>query len=137
MTNAEPITQQLTPQNRRTVYIKHHRLVTDSSLDHLGTDAEQGSNAFVKHACLLAACGWDACKLSSLVMTNTSNPNHDSIAALPSGTCDMQQSVLGCSMCGAKAGLWSFAQQPGQPHSPLLNRVQYVLTKAAHDPRLS
>ena len=103
--------------NTSTAHIKHHRLVKVVVLI-LDTSAEQGSNAFVKRACLLAACGWDACKLSSLVMTNISDPKHHSMAALPPATCDMQQSVLGCSMCGARAGLWSFAQQPGQAHSP-------------------
>lgn len=83
--------------------------------------AEQGSNAFVKRACLLAACGWDACNLSSLVMGGTIP---QPIAALPAGTCEMQQSVLGCGMCGAKVGLWSFAQQPGQAHSPALSLQQ-------------
>ena len=75
------------------------------------TDAENGSDAFVRRACLLAACGWDACQLSSLVLGGRS-PQHT--AGLPAGACEMQQSVLGCSMCGARAGLWSFADQPGQ-----------------------
>ena len=88
----------------------------DWYVDHFGSVAEQGTAAFVKRACLLAACGWDACQLSS-----TSNPNRHSIAALPPGTCDMQQSVLSCSMCGARAGLWSFAQLPGQYHAPSLS----------------
>ena len=88
--------------------------------------AEQGSDAFVKRACLLAACGWDACKLSSLVTTDTNSPNP--VAALPPGTYDMQQSVLGCSMCGATVGLWSFAQQPGQAQSSSLLSIRRSAT---------
>ena len=110
--------QQLTPQHSSIVHIKHHKPIRHTSLDYFGTVSEQGSTAFEQRACLLAACGWDACKLSSLVMSNTSDPNNGSIAALFPGACDMQHSVLGCSMCGARAGLWSFAQLPGQAHSP-------------------
>ena len=72
---------------------------------------ENGSDAFVRRACLLASCGWDACQLSSLVPGGRS-PQHT--AGLPAGACEMQQSVLGCGMCGARMGLWSFADQPGQ-----------------------
>lgn len=78
--------------------------------DHSGVCAEQGSDAFVGRACLLAACGWDACKLSGLFL---GGGTPQALASLPPGACEMQQSVLGCSMCGARAGLWTFAQHPG------------------------
>lgn len=67
-------------------------------------------------ACLLAACGWDACKLSDMVL---GGGTPQTLASLPPGACEMQQSVLGCSMCGARAGLWTFAQHPGSaPSTP-------------------
>lgn len=73
--------------------------------------AEQGSDAFIHRACLLAACGWDAFQLSSLV--GRVSPQQ-AAAGSPPGQCEMQDGVLACGMCGARVGLWSFAHQPGQ-----------------------
>ena len=65
----------------------------------------------MRRACLLAACGWDALQLKSMVAGSTS---HQESAGLPHGSCDIQDGVLACSMCGTKVGLWSFAEQLGQ-----------------------
>lgn len=71
--------------------------------------AEQGTDAFVRRACLLAACGWDAFQLSSIV--GRASPQQ-AAAGLPHGACEMQDGVVACGMCGARVGLWSFAHQP-------------------------
>ncbi len=77
------------------------------------TCAEQGTDAFVRRACLLAACGWDAFQLSSLV--GKASPQQ-AAAGLPHGVCEMQDVVVACGMCGTRVGLWSFAHQPGQTY---------------------
>ncbi|DBA96619.1 TPA: hypothetical protein ACH3X1_015480 [Trebouxia sp. C0004] len=71
--------------------------------------AEQGTDAFVRRACLLAVCGWDAFQLSSLV--GRASPEQ-AAAGLPHGACEMQEGVVACGMCGTRVGLWSFAHQP-------------------------
>lgn len=73
--------------------------------------AGQGTDACVRRACLLAACGWDAFQLSSLV--GRASPQQ-AAAGLPHGACEMQDGVVACGMCGTRVGLWSFAHQPGQ-----------------------
>jgi len=85
----------------------------------LSVTAEQGSDAFVQRACLLAACGWDACHLRSMVAGNSG----EQLAGegLPGGACEMHEGVLACAMCGSRVGLWNFAQQPGQTLPQMLH----------------
>ncbi|KAL0032405.1 hypothetical protein WJX79_009776 [Trebouxia sp. C0005] len=94
--------------------------------------AEQGTDAFVRRACLLAACGWDAFQLSSLV--GRASPQQ-AAAGLPHGACEMQDGVVACGMCGTRVGLWSFAHQPEIDNQEVSEPDSSPLPDASHEPR--